>query len=139
MTKITYEWLNEYQKLEDDIAYLEDNLRRTKRELNRYVSGDLMDVKLTSDSQGAKLEENVERIEWNLAHKMNDIYDLTKLIFTFRGLEHQILRLKYVDGLSLEQVAEELNYSISHIKKRHADAMRSIRFAIEYSRKKSSV
>ncbi|WP_353055069.1 hypothetical protein [Bacillus thuringiensis] len=42
------EWLKDYQKLEDEILYLKHNLYRSKRELKRWVSGDLRDVCLKS-------------------------------------------------------------------------------------------
>lgn len=40
-----YEWLRDYRKLEDEIAYLEFNLERSENELRRWVSGDLTGVK----------------------------------------------------------------------------------------------
>ena len=139
MSKITYKWLEDYQRLEDDILYLEDNLSRTKRELGRYTGGDLSHVKLTAKSKASKLEEIIAELEYEIAHKQNELLDLKKLIYTFRGLEHQILRLKYVEGLPLDEVAEQLNYSISHIKKKHAEAMRSIKYAIDLQKNEGSL
>ncbi|MGE6501169.1 sigma factor-like helix-turn-helix DNA-binding protein [Bacillus wiedmannii] len=124
-----FNWLRDYQKLEEDIAYLEYNLDKTKAELRRWVSGDLRDVRLTAESEGAKVENRIEAIEYELAHKMNDMYKLEKLISKFRGLENQILKLKYVDGMTLEEIAEAVNYSSSHIKKKHAELVRLIKFA----------
>ena len=124
-----FQWLKDYQQLEYDIAYLEQNLERTKRELIRWVLGDLAKVKITADSHGAKVEGIIERIEWELAHKMKDLYDIKKLVSTFDGLEHKILVGKYIEGKTLEQVASDLNYSYNYIKQRHAELMRMIRFA----------
>ena len=123
-----FNWLRDYQKLEEDIAYLEYNLDKTKAELRRWVSGDLREVRLTAESEGAKVENRIEAIEYELAHKMNDMYKLKKLISKFRGLENQILKLKYVDGMTLEEIAEVVNYSSSHIKKKHAELVRLINF-----------
>ncbi len=123
-----FNWLRDYQKLEEDIAYLEYNLDKTKAELRRWVSGDLREVRLTAESEGAKVEKRIEAIEYELAHKMNDMYKLEKLISKFRGLENQILKLKYVDGMTLEEIAEAVNYSSSHIKKKHAELVRLINF-----------
>ncbi len=123
-----FNWLRDYQKLEEDIAYLEYNLDKTKAELRRWVSGDLREVRLTAESEGAKVENRIEAIEYELAHKMNDMYKLKKLISKFRGLENQILKLKYVDGMTLEEIAEVVNYSSSHIKKKHAELVRLIKF-----------
>ncbi|PEL71150.1 hypothetical protein CN637_03890 [Bacillus toyonensis] len=123
-----FDWLKDYQKLEERIAYLDYNLDKTKAELKRWVSGDLREIRLTAESEGAKVEERIEAIEYELAHKMNDMYKLKKLISKFRGLDNKILKMKYVDGMTLEQIAEEISYSSSHIKKKHAEIVRLIKF-----------
>lgn len=123
-----FDWLKDYQKLEERIAYLDYNLDKTKAELKRWVSGDLREVRLTAESEGAKVEERIEAIEYELAHKMNDMYKLKNLISKFRGLDNQLLKMKYVDGMTLEQIAEEISYSSSHIKKKHAEIIRLIKF-----------
>lgn len=48
-----YEWLKNYQKLEDKIVDIEFNLERSKKELKRWVQGDLTKVKLTSESRSS--------------------------------------------------------------------------------------
>ncbi|PEA05427.1 hypothetical protein [Bacillus cereus] len=124
-----FNWLKEYQKLEERIAYLDYNLDKAKAELKRWVSGDLREIRLTAESEGAKVEERIEAIEYELAHKMNDMYKLKKLINTFKGLEHKIAYLKYVEGMTLEKIAEELNYSSQYIYNKHA----AMREKVEYS------
>ncbi|CAM5212120.1 Phage protein OS=Lysinibacillus sphaericus OX=1421 GN=LS41612_21190 PE=4 SV=1 [Lysinibacillus sphaericus] len=62
-----FAWLKDYRELEYEIAYLDLNLERTKTELKRWVQGDLAKVKLTSESQGSKVEDIIEQIEWELA------------------------------------------------------------------------
>ncbi|MED2766073.1 hypothetical protein P4283_29660, partial [Bacillus thuringiensis] len=104
-------WLNDYQKLKDETIYLEYNLHRSKRELKRWIGGDLLKYKLVPDSDGTKVENHIERIEYELAYKMNDLHDLKKLIRTFKGLEHKIIYGKYVEGKRLDEIAGELNYS----------------------------
>lgn len=127
-----YEWLKDYQRLEEEISYLEYQVERSKKELWRWVSGDLQGVPLQRESIAANLEEIIEKIEYELAHKMNDLVNLKKLINTFRGLDNNIIKLKYIDGMSLEEIAEELTYSFSHIKKKHAELVRTIRFVERY-------
>ncbi|WP_103652641.1 hypothetical protein [Bacillus thuringiensis] len=123
-----FDWLKDYQKLEEEIAYLDYNLDKTKAELKRWISGDLRGIRLNAESEGAKVEERIEAIEYELAHKMNDMYKLKRLISKFRGLDNKILKMKYVDGMTLEQIAEEISYSSSHIKKKHAEIVRLIKF-----------
>lgn len=124
-----YEWLKDYRKLEDEIAYIEFNLERSERELNRWVDGDLVNIKLSAESNSANLEESIERIEYELAHKLNDMFDMKKVISSFGGLEHKILYLKYIEGLTLERVAEELKYSAQYIYNKHAEIKRMVDYA----------
>ncbi|OMC87446.1 hypothetical protein BK128_08445 [Viridibacillus sp. FSL H7-0596] len=127
-----YEWLKNYHNLYDEISYLEFNLEQSERELKRWTSGDLWGVKLTEKSDGAKLEDIIQRISNELNHKQSQMNDLMNLVDTFKGMNQRILKLKYVDGMTLEEVAEELGYSASHVKKRHAEIMRTIQFVDDY-------
>lgn len=127
-----YEWLRDYQKLEEDISYLEFNLEQTERELKRWVSGDLADVKLQEGSIGSNVENVIEKIKDELEFKCEQKEKLVKLVETFKGLDNKILKMKYVDCMTLEEIAEELNYSTSHIRKRHAELVRTIKFVEMY-------
>ncbi|PEJ27879.1 hypothetical protein CN677_27560 [Bacillus pseudomycoides] len=127
-----FEWMKDYQKLEEDIAYLDYNLDKTKAELKRWISGDLRDVRLTAESDGAKVEGHIEAIEYELAHKMNAMYDLKYLISKFTGLENRILKMKYVDGMTLEQIAFDLHYSTGYIRHKHAEIKKVVKFLDEF-------
>jgi len=126
-------WLQDYQRLEDEITYLEHNLIRSKNELKRWVHGYLAKYKFTPESHGAKLEELIEVIEYELAHKMNDLYNMQKIIKAFKGLESNIIYKKYVEGKTLERIAVEVGYSANYVKKRHAEVMRAVKVVKEYS------
>ncbi|PFB05026.1 hypothetical protein EZE46_05880 [Bacillus sp. BH2] len=126
-----FKWLKDYQKLEEEIAYLEYNLEQTEAELKRWISGDLCDVRLTSDSQGAKVEKVIEKIKTELYIKQEQMTNLVHLISKFKGLENKILKKKYIEGMTLEEVAENMNYSSSYIYKKHAEIMKRIKFAEE--------
>ncbi|MET3196056.1 DNA-directed RNA polymerase specialized sigma subunit [Bacillus sp. OAE603] len=89
-------------------------------------------LKLQAESDGAKLEERNERIKAKLLEKTEQKIQLVRLVSTFKGLDHKVLKLKYIDGLSLEKTAEKLNYSSSHIKKKHAELVRTIKFIEEF-------
>ncbi|MFB6585679.1 hypothetical protein ACFCVQ_08400 [Bacillus thuringiensis] len=126
-----FEWFKDYKKLEDEIIYLENKLHRSKRELMRWSVGDLSKYKLTADSDGAKIEEHIATIEYELANKMNDQYDLKILISKFEGLENKILFGKYVQRKTLESIARELGYSSSYVYQKHAEISRRIKLAEE--------
>jgi|SRR5690625_4331917 len=126
-----YEWLLNYQKLENEIEYLEFELSRNKKELKRWVYGDLQGVKLNENSIATNLEERIFALEYEIAHKMNDLYDAKKLISRFKGLENKILYYKYVEGMTLTEVADTLGYSEGHIYNKHAELIKRIDFALQ--------
>ena len=122
------DWLKDYRNLEDRICYLENNLLRSKRELKRWVHGDLRGVRLTEESEGAKLEDRIAAIEYELAHTMNDMYELKILISKFEGLDNKIIQKKYIDGMTWEQIAYDLDYSPYYIKRKHAEIRKVLKF-----------
>ncbi|WP_204671621.1 hypothetical protein [Gracilibacillus alcaliphilus] len=125
-----YEWLRDYKRLEEDILYLDFELSRNKRELGRWMYGDLQDIKLNEKSKASQLEEVVRDIEHEMAHKMNDLYNAKQLIKRFKGLDNQILYGKYVEGKTLTEIAYELDYAPGHIYNKHAQIMKMINFAL---------
>ena len=124
-----YEWLRDYQQLIQDIEYLDYKLERSEIELKRWVSGDLANVKLQHDSLGAKVEDVIEKIKSEITFKMEEKQKLESLVSKFKGLDNKILKMKYIDGMTLEEIAESLNYSSSYIYKKHAQIMKMIKFA----------
>jgi DNA-directed RNA polymerase specialized sigma subunit len=124
-----YEWLRDYQKLEEEITYLEFNLEQTERELKRWVEGDLYGVRLTEGSLGGKVEEVIEKIKDDLEFKRKQKLNLIQLVEKFKGLDNKILKMKYVDGMTLDNIAHDLGYSTSHIYKKHAEIIKMIKFA----------
>lgn len=126
-----FDWLKKYQKLEEEIAFLEYDLENTEAELKRWVYGDLSKYKLTAESDGAKVEERIEQIKGKLSFKQEQMRKLVHLVSKFKGLENQILKKKYMDGMTLEEIAENMNYSSSYIYKKHAEIIKRIKFAEE--------
>ncbi|WP_427138650.1 hypothetical protein [Psychrobacillus psychrodurans] len=43
----------------------------------------MIGVKLSTDSNGAQLEEQIFTLEFNLAHKMNDLIDIKRIVQKF--------------------------------------------------------
>lgn len=127
-----YEWLLDYQELSNGIKYLDYKLDRSKRELKRWVEGDLQGVRLNEKSIASNLEERIADYEHELAHKINDLFKAKKLISTFKGLENQILYYRYIECMKLDDIAEKLDYSYSHIRKRHAELVRTVKFSEMY-------
>lgn len=127
-----YEWLRDYIETAEQIDYLEFSIDRNETELKRWVEGDLQDVRLNEKSKSAELEVIIKEQKKELCRKQIQQEQLIDLVSKFKGIEHKILKLKYVDGLTLEEVSEELSYSASHIRKRHAELVRTIKFLEMY-------
>ncbi len=68
------------------------------------------------------LNQRIERLE-----KERD--EIVQMVDKFKGLDQQILKLKYIDGLTLEAIADETGYTYQYIRSRHAEIMRIIRFS----------
>lgn len=126
-----YKWLEEYIDLQEEIIWVENKLLREKRELKRWISGDLFGVRLTKGSIATGLEERIEMMEYNLAHKMNDLYDLDKLIQSFSGLENDILYLRYCKGMKLTEVADQLGYTQQYIYNKHAQIKKQMSYTVD--------
>lgn len=124
-------WLEDYEELENETSFIEHKLEREKRELRRWTEGDLYKVRLTEGSIASGLEERIEIMEYELAHKMNDMFNFRKLISTFKDLDNQILYKRNIEGKSLVEISVEMQYSYSYIKSKHAEIMRMIKFAQE--------
>ncbi|WIL37552.1 hypothetical protein QN089_09305 [Kurthia sp. YJT4] len=122
------QWLKDYKELERDIASLELNLERSERELRRWVQGDLAKYKLTEESIASNLEEKIEVIRYELACKMNDQRKILDMISKFDTLENKIIIGKYIEGKTLEEIAEEHRYSTQYIYNKHAQLKKTIRF-----------
>ena len=124
-----YEWLKEYIDRKNEIAYLELKIDQNQTELKRWVEGDLSKVKLEANSIASGLEDKIEMDLKLLGEKKKQQDELVALVGKFEGLDNQILRMKWFEGKTLEQIADELKYSYGYIKRKHADIMKMIKFA----------
>jgi len=126
MTK--FRWLKDYRDTELEIMYLEDNLLRTKKELKRYIDGDLSGTKLTPESNGAKLEEHIERIEKEINYKRNCLEDIKNTVKKFEQIDHAILYSRYIEGKTFDEIAEETGYTKGTIYNKHAALMKVVKY-----------
>ena len=58
-----FQWLRDYQDLEEQLLYLKWNLNKSKLELIRWTTGDLSKVRIEKNSRSSLLEENITQIE----------------------------------------------------------------------------
>lgn len=134
-----FQWLKNYQELEEQILFMKWNLNKSKLELERWGSGDLANVRLEKNSRAASLEENIQIIEKEINRLEEQLNEMTLLIKSFKGLDNQIMYLKYVEGMTLEKIAENLNYSTSYIQKKHTESRKAIDFVDEFLVNKSKL
>lgn len=132
MIILRFEWLKNYQDLEDQILFLRWNLNKSKLELERWISGDLAKIRIEKNSRSSNLEENIATIEKELEILADQKEELLKIIRTFKGLENEIVRLKYIEDCSLEEIAEKTGYSESYIRKKHSEIRSILTFLDDY-------
>ncbi len=76
-----------------------------------------------------KQKKMLDQLKKKLTFKKEQLQQLVDLVSNFKNLEQQILKLKYIDGMTLEGIGNKLNYSTHYIKVKHAEIMRRIKFA----------
>lgn len=124
---IELNWINDYWQLEKEIMDIELDIKKSEIELLRWGSGG--DLFKKSSFQVSLL--NLQRVEGSitslksvLAEKQLLKEELVNMIAGMKGLDNQIIRLKYIDGLTCEKIAQDLNYSAAYIFDRHATLKR---------------
>lgn len=125
-----FSWLESYLANEEEICSLELNLSRTKIELRRWLDGDLSHVRIEKRSHGANVENVIEQTEALLAEDYALRERTLDLIEHFNGIENQILKYKYVKGMSLLEISDMdgIGYSYSTIKRIHAELKHTLHF-----------
>lgn len=131
-----FQWLKDYQELDEQILYLKWNLNKSKLELSRWVYGDLSDVKLDKNSRSSRLEENITKIECEICTLQSEQTELLELIKSFKGIDNEIVKLKYIDDMTVEDIADEIGYSISYVRKRYTEINKTLDFVADYEERK---
>ena len=131
--KMKFQWLKDYKDIENQILYLKWNLDKSKLELERWEKGELANVRLEKNSRSFSLKENIEKIEQEIKRLEDQKEELLSIILSFKGIDNDIVRLKYIDGYTLEKIAEEIRYSASYVRQRHAEIRKTISFIDGYN------
>lgn len=131
-----YEWLNNLVSLDRELDELKLKCKLNEKELSRWKNyaendGDLArnQTFLVSLERQTKLKEAI----FNLNNRIKQLEEERQLIVStidkFEGLDNKILKMKYVDGMTLESIAKELGYSYQYIKNKHSEIRRMISFS----------
>jgi len=129
---VRFQWLKNYQDLEEQILFMKWNLNKSRLELDRWVNGDLANVRLEKNSRSSSLEENIRIIENELELLEKEKTELMELINSFSGADVQIVKLRYIDDMDVYDIADETGYSVSYIRKRHTEIRKTLSFVDEY-------
>lgn len=130
-----YEWLNSLITIDNELFELKLSLTLNKKELSRWSNyidkdGDLAKHQtfLTALEKQKHLLEVIDHLNQRIEELEKTREEIIQIIDKFNGLNQRILKMKYVEGLTLESIAEKLGYSYSYIKNKHAEIMRMIQF-----------
>lgn len=122
--------------IDQELYELQLGLNLNEKELHRWQNysnndGDLAKHQtfLTALQKQARLKEVIESLATREEELKKQRQDIIDTIEKFQGLDQRILKMKYVEGLTLESVAEETGYTYQYIRSRHADIMKMIRFS----------
>lgn len=129
---VRFQWLKNYQDLEEQILFMKWNLNKSKLELDRWVNGDLANVRLEKNSRSSSLEESIEVIEREISVLECEKVELLELIDSFNGTDNKIVKLKYIEDMDVYDIADETGYSVSYIRKRHTEIRKTLSFVDEY-------
>lgn len=106
------DWLKEYRKLQEDISCLTFKVNET---------------------------EYSPDVKKELELKREQMKKLLKLVDMFEGLDQKIMKMKYVYGMTLENIAYELGYQYNYIKRKHAEITKIIKYIdINFNKIKTS-
>lgn len=112
------------------------SLKLNKNELGRwknYLDGDDGDLAkhqkfLTALRKQGQLKEVISELNRRIEELEKNREEIVQLIDKFTGLNHRILKMKYVYGMTLEAISIETGYNYQYIKNKHAELMRIIKF-----------
>ena len=104
------------------IKKLETNLR-FEQLLNPNEFGE---VKGTDDSIVLRLEDKIKQSTVSLEEKEQAMESLVMIIDRFEGLDNQLLKMKYIEGMTLKQIAEKLTYNYQYIINLHTSIIKAI-------------
>lgn len=128
-----FSWLESYIKIEEILKKTDISIKLKKIEKKRwhpdYGSWGVEYNFLTCIRKQDEIEDVIQKLISRKEQLEQDKKEIIELIEKFDSLEQMILKKKYVEGKTLEVVANELGYSYQYIKNKHAEIRRMIKFS----------
>lgn len=99
-------WFDDYFETKEQIRFLELKIEKLSllEQERAFLTNQLQDLQAYAD----KLE---------------------KVASSFKGIENEIIKRKYLKGQTIREIASDLNLSESYISKKHAYIQRVLKFA----------
>lgn len=127
-----YQWFKSYKEQEQQISYLKWSLTKSELELERWVYGDLATLNIEKNSRSSILEKNIKRMNQEIERLEQNKRAVKQFIDNLEGIENEIVKLKYIDGMTLEEIAQTTKYSFSYIRQKHSNIRKLTSLVNEY-------
>ena len=122
------EYLRGYQRAREREKRIEDEIQRL-REDKMFPSLLIDDMPHGTDKKdlsdyAAKLDAHIRDLSDELDNKAKIYADITKRLKRLNNsTEQDVLMLKYIAGMSWQEIAEEMGYSLQHTYRLHGRAL----------------
>ena len=127
-----YQWLKGYKEQEQQISYLKWSLTKSELELERWIYGDLATLNIEKNSRSSILEKNIKRMKQEIERLEKNKQAVKQFVDNLEGIENEIVKLKYIDGMTLEEIAQTTKYSFSYIRQKHSNIRKLTSLVNEY-------
>lgn len=117
--------------LTNEIAILEFQIQESLNERNDWFFTGRLGSKYRIDTAAEKLDKLAERIEWlveRLERKKETKTRIEGQLKELNGLEYKVAYMRVVESKHLEEIAQELNFSLDWIKKVSAKVTRHLEY-----------
>ncbi|PLR79707.1 hypothetical protein CVD25_06465 [Bacillus canaveralius] len=108
--------LKNYPHTKEAISNLEWDIKRSRFDLVRWQpGGDLFEqnnIEMATKNQ-TRLNDEITSMKGQIEDKKKEIRKL-KLIDIFKGLENQVIRMRYIDGMSLAELIRMIKFAVKN-------------------------
>lgn len=120
-----------YMDLTNEIAILEFQIQESLNERNDWFFTGRLGSKYRLDVASEKLDKLAERIEWlvgRLERKKEIKSHIEEQLKLLTGIEYKVAYMRVVENKRLDEIADELNFSVDWIKKVSAKVTRHLEY-----------
>ena len=129
--------MKDYQEHREWLSYLEWQLNKNESELVRWRVGPIEELGNENESRIVFLENKIAFIQQEISEMNRQIKEMKQILDSFSSLDNQILKLKYIEQLTLEEIARKIGYSAAYVRKKHAEIRSRFNFLEDYEKRKS--